>query len=223
MLEQTEKKGSQFHFGAKVLVIRGRRFSNSAAKFWSALIDEVLAEYADCESVVLQAANEGRLEPTLLFPEIELERELNGHDFGEDSLHDAWQRALDDYELYGPPGSVEIRIYSFLGKPRRFMLPMDCVDAELFLYLLVWLMEWADLPAGTWNEGVSEGSFEASDPYRKLNYKIHFLVEHIPLKEGLFIWKLKLKFERHSYMPVIPAQAGIQSDFSLDSHFPPSL
>lgn len=196
MLEKADNQCASSRFGAKLLVVRGRRFKNSAAKFWSALIDELLTEYAGCRSVVLEAVNEGQLDPVLLFPELDLEREVNRINLSAEGIRQAWQKALEDFELCGPPGAVGLRFYSADGKQLRFVLPMDCVDAELFLYLLVWLLEWSDLPLSTWNEPRIKGSFSAVDPVRRLKYTVHFIMEHSPLKEGLITWKLELQFKR---------------------------
>lgn len=197
MLEQTGKKYPSLRFGAKMLIVRGRRFKNSAAKFWSTLIDEILTDYAGSTSIILAAVHDGHLDASLLFPEIELERELNFLLENAADMSGVWQKALADFELYGPPGSVELRVYSPAGEQKRMALPMDCVDAELFLYLLAWLLEWADLPVSAWNDEKAKGFFEAFDPFRKFKYGFDFTVEHAPLKEGLFTWKVELKFNRH--------------------------
>jgi len=222
MLKQTDKKTSSPCFGAKALSVRGRRFNNSAAKFWSALIDELLEEYAGCQHVALEAMNEGRLDPELLFPELELQRELQRSDLSAKGINEAWQQALADFELYGPPGSVGLRVYSPSGEKARLTLPMDCVDAEIFLYLLVWLLEWSDLPLSAWNEPKIKGAFSAADPVRKFKYLFDFVIEHKPLSEGLFAWRLDLKFERNHVMCLsFPRKRESSADFYLDSHFSP--
>jgi hypothetical protein len=200
MLEQADKKRPLSCFGASMLVVRGRRFHNSAAKFWSALIDELMTEYADCRRIALEAANEGRLDPELLFPEVALQHELNFFSGNADNINGTWRKALADFELYGPPGSVGLRIYSSSGEAARLILPMDCVDAEIFLYLLAWLLEWGDLPLSAWNDPKVAGAFSAAaaSPVRKVKYLFDFTVEHKPLREGLFSWRLDLKFERRS-------------------------
>ncbi len=118
MLKNSDKKHAVAHFGAKVLSVRGRQFNNSAAKFWSALVDELITEYAGCHSVALETVNEGRLDPELLFPEVGLERELNFISNNADNINEVWRKALADFELYGPPGSVGMRIYSHSGEQR---------------------------------------------------------------------------------------------------------
>ncbi|MDO9542851.1 MAG: hypothetical protein Q7J98_11090 [Kiritimatiellia bacterium] len=220
MLKNSDKKYAVTHFGAKVLSIRGQRFNNSAAKFWSALIDELTEEYKDCRGVVLEAVNEGNLNPALLFPERELEHELNLLSTDLEDIRAVWQKALEDFELYGPPGAVSMKFFSDSGEMRQIALPMDCVDAEIFLYLLAWLLEWSDLPTSTWNEPEVKGSFLATDPARGFKYNFDFTVEHAPLKEGLFTWRLSLRFERsHVICPSFPRKRESSTDFSLDSHF----
>jgi len=197
MLEVGQDKHAAKRFGASLLVVRGRRFTNSAAKFWSTLIDELREDHAECKMIVLEAVNEGRLDSALLFPELELQRELDKTDLSAAGLRKAWQKALADFELYGPPGAVRMRVFSDFGEMRRVLLPMDCVDAELFLYLLVWLLEWSDLPVNFWNEPKTRGAFSAIDPLRKFKYFMQFAIEHQPLKEGLLTWKLELHFARN--------------------------
>jgi len=198
MLKNPEKKHSGMHFGANLLVIHGRRFSNTAAKFWSALIDELAEDFGHCRKVALETANEGRLNPALLFPEFELERELNRGDLSLAGINEALQQALEDFELYGPPGAVSLRIYSARGERERLVFPMDCVDAEIFLHLLAWLLEWSELPLHCWNDPEIKGAFSADDPLRGFKYSFDFMIEHKPLSEGLLAWRLDLKFGRRS-------------------------
>ena len=196
MLKNHEKERAPECFGAQALDVRARRFRNSAAKFWSALVDELMSEYPGCARVALEAVNEGRLDPGLLFPEIELERELQRSDLSRAGINAAWRKVVADFELYGPPGSVNLRVYAPSGEQSRLALPMDCVDAEIFLYLLAWLLEWSDLPLNAWNEPEIKSSFSAVDPGRKFNYRFDFMLGHKPLSEGLFSWRLDLNFER---------------------------
>jgi hypothetical protein len=184
-------------FGTSMLVVRGRHFTNTAAKFWSTLIDELREDHPESRMIVLEAANEGRLDSALLFPELELQRELDKTDFSVEGLRKAWKKALADFELYGPPGAVNMRVFSDFGEIRRIALPMDCVDAEIFLYLLAWLLEWSDLPTNLWNEPKTKGAFSAIDPLRRFKYFLYFTIEHQPLKEGLLSWKLELRFSRN--------------------------
>ncbi|MDD5483702.1 MAG: hypothetical protein PHP98_08645 [Kiritimatiellae bacterium] len=197
MLKRAEKEHFSRHFGATMLVIRGRRFTNTAAKFWSNLIDELCEDYTESRLITLEAAHDGALGPALLFPELELQREMDRTDFSAEGLRKAWRKALDDFEIYGPPGAVYLAVFSDFGETRRITLPMDCVDAEIFLYLLAWLLEWSDLPSGLWNEPQVKGAFSGIDPLRRFKYFLYFKIEHRPLKEGLFKWKLELHFGRN--------------------------
>ena len=205
----SNKKHANAGFGAKVLSVRGRRFNNSAAKFWSALIDELSEEYAGCQSITLEALNEGHLDPELLFPEIELESDLNQGDLSLAGISEAWQEALADLELYGLPGSVGMCIHYHSGSPVRLTLPMDCVDAEIFLYLLSWLVEWSELPLSSWNEPEIKGAFSAADSARRLKYLFDFMIEHKPLSEGLFSWRLDLKFARSNISEHLTAKDSV--------------
>jgi len=94
---------------------------------------------------------------SFFFPEIELESDLNQGDLSLAGISEAWQEALADLELYGLPGSVGMCIHYHSGSPVRLTLPMDCVDAEIFLYLLSWLVEWSELPLSSWNEPEIKG------------------------------------------------------------------
>ena len=210
MLKNSDQHSRTSHFGASAISVHGRRFNNSAAKFWTALLDELCAEYAGCRSVTLEALHEGRLEPEMLFPEIELERELSRSDLSLEGAGAAWQKALAELELYGPPGSVAMSMTLPSGGRERLVLPMDCVDAEIFLYLLAWLLEWGELPLSSWNEQSIRGAFAATDPARRLKYLFDFAIEHKPVREGLFSWRLDLKFQRGDSRR--PAPAGDRED-----------
>lgn len=196
MLKKSDINPGAMCFGAKLLSIRGQRYNNSAAKFWSALIDELVEDHTGCRKITVAAVNEGNLNAEQLFPEMEFQRDLDLLVLEVEDAGAALRRACDAFELYGLPGSVSLKIYEAGGEIRRLALPMDCVDAEMFLYLLAWLLEWSGVRADCWNEPRIKGAFSATDPLRSLEYHFDFTVEHAPLKEGLFSWRLDLTFQR---------------------------
>ena len=170
--------------GPKALFILGQRYSNTAAKFWASLIDEVTEDYPLCSLVELSAASSIPLDRDLLFPEKSLEKDLEG--LWEADFEQVLKDTLAELELVGQPSSVRIRIQRGEEELVARDLPADCVDAEIFPHLIVWPLEWARIEESLWNSPSVRGSFTAEDRARGVLYKVSFTAGSEHLSEELY-------------------------------------
>lgn len=179
---------------ARALIIGGVRFTNAAARFWASLLGEVAGDYPDCNALVFETLAGTVLTRDLLFPEMALQRELDRLQ-PTVRIEQALKEALAEFEIFGPPGTVQLRLLADDREIKRCELPLDCVDADIFAYLLVWLMEWAELPASQWNSDRVEGIFPVHDPdlpesRGAANGRLQFEFTRNHISEGLYRWCL---------------------------------
>lgn len=181
--------------GARSLVVRGMRFTNSAAKFWSSLVDELAADYPACEALVLDTLTDIILDRSLLFPESALQGELDKRQ-NVLNIEDALRESLSQFDLIGPPSSVHVRLLAGGLEIKTCDLPLDCVDAETFPCLLVWLLEWSEIPYCLWNNASLTGDFTARDRQRAVRYRLQFDLANKHVSEGLYQRTLTLRYTR---------------------------
>gem|GEM_PF-666795 len=170
--------------------VDGEPFTNSAAKFWLSLLDEISQDYPDCTTVELEAATCGPLDPSQLHPEQEFAREAER--LWGCRLQDLIRETVAQLELLGPPGPVIIRLFSGSDLRLEQILPTECVDAEIYPYLITWLLEWSRLAALHWNNPLIEGSFTATDRDSRRIYHVQVRLENQHLSEDLFRRRLRL-------------------------------
>ncbi|MGQ9661801.1 MAG: hypothetical protein ACUVWX_05595 [Kiritimatiellia bacterium] len=172
------------------LSVQGVRYTNTAAKFWASLLDEIHADYPACSLVELTTSDGSMLNPEQLFPEIELEREIERLTLAD--VETEISNTLAQLELLGPPGAVEICLFAEQKEILRCPLPDECVDAEIFPYLLVWLLEWSETPSAEWNDPIVCGKVTALDRRRRRRYRLEFELQNRHLSEDLYRRVLKL-------------------------------
>lgn len=182
--ERASSRRDEGH-GAAALNIRGSAFGNSAAKFWSALVDEVCGDYPECDSVVLDTLTGTPLSRQLLHPQAALQNDIDrlvpSKDFGR-----AMREALAEMDIMGPPDFVRARLMSGSAVLKSCVMPFECVDADVFSYLLAWLLEWSEIPEWLWNDECVEGGFSADDAGRGLRYDVDLAIVNEHVSEGLF-------------------------------------
>ncbi len=182
---------------ARGFVVRGARFVNSAAKFWPSLVDEWAADYPACDALVLEMLTDLALDRDLLFPETALQRELDQRREPGD-WRAALRESLAQCDLIGPPGAVHVRLLAGAVAKKACDLPLDCVDADIFPCLLVWLLEWAEIPHCLWNDPELNGEFCARDCEREISYRLQFNLIREHVSEGLFRCALTLRYTRQA-------------------------
>jgi hypothetical protein len=180
--------------GAKTLHVRGFPFDNTAAKFWTCLFDEVIADYPPLTRVELSALSGGLLVPDLLTPEASLRRDMEKME-GE-NIQEAFSDALAALEVLGPPPAVNLRLVPPPGQGEPQTITLEYLDAEILPFLLAWLLEWSAVPDLLWNEDRVRGSFSAQDRARKLVYQIAFEMTTHHVSEGLYERKVQVHFQR---------------------------
>ena len=175
------------------LYIRGVPYTNAAAKFWLALMRETRSDYPGSDAMALTASMDGLLQSDMLFPTLALEREIQRAE--KTGRRESLAALIAECELFGLPGSVQLDVCSGTEIVSTRTLPCDCVDAEIFAYLLVWLLEWAEIPEREWNADQVSGSIPAGDAGRGVFMPWRVNLENTHLSEGLYRRRVSLAWE----------------------------
>ncbi len=181
-------------YGALGLHINGQLYTNSAAQFWSNLLDEIHEDFDSCNSVELIAMGSSTLTRAQLHPANSLQDELKA--LAGMDITQVLKDAVSELELIGPPGPIRIRI---LNNGRELIaknLSTDCVDAEIFPFLATWLLEWGQVPDFYWNNASVESQLKADDWGRGFVYTIDMRLATEHVSEGLLSRTLQITFER---------------------------
>ena len=179
--------------------VRGVFCDNTAAKFWSGLIDEVQTDYPFPTAISLCAATCGRLSPFDLHPDRILERDIA--DLAGKDLRQAYQNILSVLEITGPPPPTIVHL-TRPDQARPFLTVMlEQPDAETMPFLLAWLLEWQEVPPDHWNDPVVEGEFVAEDTFRCWRYEVRCHLANRHLSEGLFLRETTLQAARGRMSP----------------------
>ncbi len=166
------------------LIIEGVRYDNSAAKFWPSFLDDIRNQYQTADRLEMAAPGDGALHAGLLMPEMALARAMESFGDHPDAAS-AMQGIAAEIEAAGPPAGVRLSVFQddvLLGDKSLD----DFLDAEVFPFLLVWLLEWSCLNEAAWNRHLLRGAFEAEDASRSLIYRIRLQLKNSHLSEGLF-------------------------------------
>lgn len=165
------------------MTVRGVKYSNSAAKFWPGLVEEVTEEFPQCTRIELSAPIGVALSRRHLFPQIDLQKDMD--DLMKLDFDEAMSQAIAEMNLIGPPSPVRVRLAAGEGYLFESDLPPDCLDSETFLCLVAWLLEWARIPPSRWNDDALRGAFAARDIAKPVTYGFSFRLSYQPLSEGL--------------------------------------
>lgn len=169
----------------RYLFINDIAYSNSAAKFWPALVDEAGFLNPAIRKIAIRGTSAGELEKQQLFPGLmhgkEMEKLLHKN------LEEVMRQTAAELELTGPPPSVNVTLLSKNDQEiTRTELPLDCIDADLLSFFLVWILRWSGTDESKWNNEFIEGSFHAEDRFNKREYDFSFTLHNNHLAEGLY-------------------------------------
>ncbi|MDD4870833.1 MAG: hypothetical protein PHR77_09760 [Kiritimatiellae bacterium] len=197
-LFETDKSGNteQNHPYGPVF-INGIRFTNSSAKFWYGLLEEVIKDFAGCNEIELSSSSSDELTHEFLFPETALEKDLRKLLHAD--IESEIKKTMAELEIMGPPPPVHIRLLSGEMEIISRDLPLDIIDSEIFSYMAVWLLKWADIPEIQWNNKHIEGSFCMKNWKHTLVYCMSFIMEKQHLSEGLFLRSICIKHSAKSH------------------------
>ena len=171
--------------------VNGVRYTNSAAKFWYGLIDEITEDFPECTCIELSSISSDRLSADLLFPEKALEKDLA--QFIDTDFEKEMKDTIAELEIIGTPSPAQIRLFSGKKDILSRQLSEDLMDSEILSYMIVWPLKWADIPELQWNNESLEGRISAEDRIRKLVYRASFNLVKNHLSEGLFRRSICLK------------------------------
>ncbi len=203
LLHDNKGDASSGAYGAKKLYVGGVVFANTAAKFWTCLLDEVLDKYPADTRVVISGACSGPLSAALLDPEQLLQRDMR--ELESDKAQQVLNDALGVLELLGPPPGMRLRLTGPEGQDVLREMVLEDIDAELMPFLLTWLLEWARVPDAHWNNKVVQGMFVGEDRIRSYGYKIAFQLHNQLLGEELYERSIEVRCDR---TPVTSAVTG---------------
>ena len=101
--------------------------------------------------------------------------------------------------LFGPAAPISISLFAGTRELKSHHLPVGCVDANTFAYLIAWILKWSAIPELNWNNAVLSAKIVARDRERKLSYgmSIAFLNKH--LSEGLYNRSVTVQFSRKKH------------------------
>ncbi len=170
---------------AEAWLVGGRRYRNSATAFWRGLLEDLPARFPGCNRAELETTGEGRLHPGLLAPAAGLAGALET-DRTAEAIAGEIRELVAGLELTGPPSTVTLTV--FRHEIRAGVAPelVEGVDAEVFLYLAAWLLEWSQTPHESWNRENTEGAFSVRFPAARQTRRIAFSLGNRHLSEGLY-------------------------------------
>ncbi len=195
LLSSTASGESLAPVGASSWNVAGVNYDNSAVKFWSVLLDEVVEDFHGADGFTVEGACDDLLVPDMLDTARLFSEELASLE-DDDEMDDTMQELTQELELIGPPPIVRASVTSGLRTVCSRELPEEVIDAELLPVFLVWPLEWAGLSEYGWNRHQVNGQFTASDSARGLTYTVRFSLDNHHVREGLFHRKLAVWFER---------------------------
>lgn len=176
----------------KSLFVDGVRYTNSAAKFWPGLIDEVHEDFPACTRIELAAKVSAQLGHEHLFPKIAFEKSFRRLLYS--NIQEEMKNTLAELEILGPPSSVQIVLFSKKREIVSREFPLDYIDAEIFPCLIAWPLKWAGIPEYMWKNEFLKGNVTAEDKKRQLIYHISFSVEKHHISEGLYQQSISLAY-----------------------------
>lgn len=195
IIDNDSKSSSPGRLGANHVYIHGMRYDNTAAKFWTTLVDEVLDDYPRCEELSLEASSGGILVPDFLTPEAALQRDMDR--LLKSGEKESFEEIIAAMEVIGPPSPVLLTLraegQALLNRP----MDTECLDADILPFLIVWLLEWSHLSESSWNRDEIKGDFIAEDRERRIIYKFRFTLHNRHLSEGLFRREVTVYFTRY--------------------------
>lgn len=170
--------------------VGGTAYRNAAAKFWTALVCEVESRFGAGCTAELAAPQSGVLTARQLFPNIVTDEDFEGLE--DVDLRAQIERTLAELEVYGPPAAVAVTVWQRGSAVWQGAFPDDTLDSETFPFMVVWLLEWARLERGTWNDPLVEGAFTGQDRGGR-EYRVAFRLRREPVSEGLFQLSVRLQ------------------------------
>ncbi|MEI6809249.1 MAG: hypothetical protein WCN95_11065 [bacterium] len=194
MLREEGQDDPIVQFGARILWVDGESYDNTASKFWSGLIDEVIEDYPGCDTIVLAATGSTQLERDILFPVNELQREIDKDEFID--LEDAIRQAVEEVDMFGHPAAVKVTLFEGKETVLTRDLSREYIDSNVFSYLLAWLLQWSNVPASKWQDELLSGRIYADDPARNVTYGITLAFCNKHLSEGLYNRSVTVRFLR---------------------------
>jgi len=181
------------------ILVNNITYTNSAAKFWYGLIEEMRNDFPTCTKVELSTSTPDSLTEDILSPELALERDLERLMFKDISAE--LSDTIAALEIFGPPPPVHIQIYTDKTQIISRDLSQEIMDAEIFSYLAAWLLKWAEIPLCLWNNETLNGTIVIQEMKIKTASRIRFEMKKQQISEGLYRKSIKLEIDTVSQSP----------------------
>ena len=143
---------------------------------------------------MLSAPGSVPLSREILYPQESLERDFEK--LMDCSLEEVIRQTEAEIEMFGLPSAVRIMLLHGDQELTAMELPLECVDATVFPYLVAWLLEWCAFPEFQWGNEVLKGSIVAEDCERGFRYGFCMAFHNRHLSEGLYERTVALGFSR---------------------------
>jgi hypothetical protein len=200
MLSREPEDALPRKFGAQAVFVGVTLYRNSAAKFWTSLVDEVVEDFPKCSRVRLSAQTPRELCRGQLFPDAALQEDMDR--LATVDLESAFRDALAELTLLGPPAGVTVRLLEGEREILSRCLPLECMDADVFDFIVVWLPEWAGIAESEWNRDHVQGRVAATDVIRSIRYDLDFTLAREHVREGLYRREVGVRFKRRNLVRV---------------------
>ena len=172
--------------------VNGHRYDHAATRYWMALFDEVCERYPEHTAVELSTTSALPLDRDLLNPAASLERMLQTPPPSR-----SLAELLKELEWTGPPAGIRIAVYQGKDLCLEGRISTEVADAETFMYLVAWLLEWAKIPTFQWNAESVRGDFRAEAPPYGHIYDAAFSLHTETLDEEMMKYTLSMKCSSH--------------------------
>ena len=171
------------------LIVAGKTYVNSAAKFWLWFLRESRTEFSGAVAFEMSAPGTGVLDRRILFPEETLAAEWERLDAA--AARQEYVATVQELDLLGPPAGVRLRVMGEVGVLAN--RAVEAIDAETFPYLVGWLLEWGTLEAMLWSQAFVSGGFEAESVDGGECLEIAFDLVTAELGEGMVMRTITIR------------------------------
>ncbi len=192
LAEQELDRDHGYSIGTFSITVDGTKWCNSSIKFWTSLLDEATIYFPHSDTLLVETSAEKQITSRDLEPSRELEDSVQT--FNTSTLAQVFTQAIRQMELYGPPQPVQAWVYQQNTQLARKTLPLECVDADLFLHLTAWLLYLSGIPEHRWNAENVSGDISAIDNCRGFRYGMLITFHNNHIHEGLFRRKIEFNW-----------------------------
>jgi len=164
--------------------VEGTPYTHSAALFWAGFLAETHFLFPRADAVDLRAPDEFPLDQTVLDPAAQLAADAER--FRDSDAREVLEETIRRLAVTGPPPPVHATVREKDRILREETLDRGLADAELFRYLLGWMLKWAGAPPVCWGRCAVVGRLDAViEAGVDLRVVMDVTLRNVDLSEGL--------------------------------------